>query len=194
MNNKSEIIEPSPSNAESPYDEIAYQRELAEYVISENLAKYTALFVDPEQLYSMFPPKKPEMQKIKDPHITVAYKPDANKLLLDSLGSNAAIRIVGYGNDGQNEGLLVEVVAEDPAIQKALDERVALDRKTGETKRVPTHITLSIAEGAKAVDTMNLTFKPLEEPIEIKGTYGFFGKDGDIIYDKKKIDEMKLHN
>ena len=116
-------------------------------------------------MYSNFPPHL--AHKIRDPHVTVAFRPGADKILLDSLGSKASIRAVGYGNDGKNEGLLVEVFTEDSAIQKILEERSELDDRTGESKKVPTHITLSIAEGAKAVNTKNLDFTPLDNPVNL---------------------------
>ena len=181
----------SPNNkpAESTFDSLAKERNLAEYAKDQII--YSGLFVDPDNLYSHFPPSL--SHKIRDPHVTTAYRPDIEKLLLDSLGSGATIRAVGYGNDGKNEGLLVEVLAEDPAIQKALEERFVPDKK-GEVKVVPTHITLSIADNAKAVDTKDLDFSPLDEPIDLTGTYEFFGKNGALISNKTELIELQASN
>lgn len=35
------------------------------------------------------------------------------------------------------------------------------------------HITTSLAKGAKAVNTKNLKFEPLEEPIKVVGKFGY---------------------
>lgn len=128
-------------------------------IMRENVL-YTGLFIDPNDLYSKAPATLDK--RIATPHVTTAFRPGVEQLNLDSLGSGARIIAVGYGNDGRNEGLLVQIEAEDPAIQAACD---ALE--------VP-HITLSVAEGAAAKDTANLEFAPLKEPFELSGQYGLF--------------------
>lgn len=47
------------------------------------------------------------------------------------------------------------------------------------------HITISVAEDGKPVDTGKMTFKPLPEPLTIKGKYGGFISGG--LYDGRKI-------
>ena len=171
---------------ETSFETLAKDRELAEYAKDQII--YAGLFINPEDLYKKFPPSL--SHKIRDPHITVSYRPGAEKLLLDSLSSNASIHVVGYGNDGQNEGLLVEVTADDPAIQKVIDERAELD-ENGEMKTFPVHITLSIADGVEAVNTRNLDFKPLPTPVDLTGSYQLFRKDGVLISDKETIKKMQ---
>ena len=180
---------PRPIDQNSSFESLEKDRELAEYAKDQII--YTGLFIDPKNLYEMFPPKLDH--SIRDPHVTVAFRPDSSKVLLDSLGSNAKIEVVGYGNDGQNEGLLVNVKTDDPAIQKALDNVIEPD-KNGELKHIPTHITLSIANGAKAVDTRNLEFQKIDNPVSITGSYRLFGKNGSLINDKNTLEEMKNTN
>ncbi len=176
-----------PDNSrEVSFESLAEERELADY--AKNQIIYTGLFIDPDEIYSIFPPTL--SHKIRDPHVTISYRPGAEKVFLDALGSNANIRAVGYGNDGQNEGLLVEVMADDPTIQKSLNERMEPDN-TGEIKPVPIHVTLSIAEGAEAVNTRNLDFKKLDTPIDLTGNYKLFRKDGILVSDKETIKEMQ---
>lgn len=172
---------------EGGFETLLRDRELAEYAKDQII--YTGLFIDPDELYSNFPPHL--SHRIRDPHVTVAYRPGADKVFLDSLGSKANIHAIGYGNNGKNEGLLVEISAEDPAIQKTLEERIAPDDKSGELKRVPLHVTLSIAEGAKAVSTRDLDFVPLDNPIDLTGSFKLFGKDGTLIPDKETIVKMQ---
>ena len=163
--------------------------ELANYAKDQII--YTGLFFDPEEIYSQFPPSL--ARRIRDPHVTTAYRPGVDKLFLNHLGSDAIIRAVGYGNDGQNEGLLVEIVAAPQIIKKTLEEQVIPDGAGG-YKPFPTHITLSIAEGAKAVNTRNLEFKRLDTPVDFTGIYKFFGKNGTLISDEGTIIEMYNSN
>ena len=48
-----------------------------------------------------------------------------------------------------------------------------------EKLKVP-HITISLAKGARAIDTKNLCFKKLKKPIKIKGRFGFWIKKDDF--------------
>lgn len=177
---------PNSQQSPDPFETLSQERKLAEYAKDQII--YAGLFVDPKGLYDKFPPTL--SHKIRDPHVTTAFRPGAEKLLLDSLGSNASIRAIGYGNDGQNEGLLVEVIADDPAIQKVIDERAEPD-ETGTMRSFPVHITLSIADGAEAVNTRNLNFEPLATPVELTGNYKLFRKDGALISDKDTIKKMQ---
>lgn len=153
------------------YDEnlIDFERTMAFEQMSEQDRKeelirqrtlYNGLFVNPEELYQKVPPTLEN--PIKYPHVTFNFKPDTSELRLSELGSGTKIRAIGYGNDGKNEGLLVEVETDDPVIKQAYE---ALETP---------HITLSVSEDGQAKDTINLEFKPLETPIEIAGKYGLF--------------------
>ena len=173
--------------AESSFDTLTQERELAEYATKQVV--YAGIFLNPDDVYGKFPPQL--AHKIRDPHITTAYRPSAEKILLDALGSGAKIIAVGYGNDGNNEGLLAEVITEDPALQKVLDEREEMTDDAGEVKPVPIHITLSISEAAKAVNTRNLNFQPLDTPVELTGIYKLFAKDGTLISDRETIQKMQ---
>ena len=130
---------------------------------------YAGLFISPDELYSQAPATL--ARRIEHPHVTTSFRPSPEQLNIDQLGSSARIIATGYGNDGKNEGLLVRIEADDPAIQQACD-----------AIPVP-HITLSIAEGAQAKDTASLDFHPLDEPIELNGNYGLFVQ-GEVIQQK----------
>ena len=174
------------------FESIAKERELADYAASQTI--YSGLFINPDELYKLFPPSLDH--PIRDPHVTVAYRPGTEKVFLDELGSDAVIRVLGYGNDGKNEGLLVEVAASSPIIQEALNKRVAPD-KNGEMKHVRMHITSSISDGSEAVNTKNLDFKPInssESPVTLTGNYKLFRNDGVLISSKETVEEMKQNN
>lgn len=137
---------------------------------------YAGLFLDPEDLYSK---KQATLEKVVEhPHVTTAFKPNSNQLHLAQIGSKARIYAVGYGNNGENEGLLVRVEAEDPEIQEACD---ALDTP---------HITLSTGEKGQAKNTAFLDFVPLEEPIELTGKYGVFSQ-GLVLKSQEDLEQLK---
>jgi len=134
---------------------------------------YAGLFLDPDDLFQK---TQPTLEKaIAHPHITTSFKPTVEQLNLDQIGSKAKIEAVGYGNDGKNEGLLVKIEADDPEVQKACD---ALETP---------HITLSLGKGGQAKNTAFLDFKPLEDPIELTGTYGLFSQ-GSVIKEKTELE------
>lgn len=132
--------------------------------------EYCGLFLDSESLYFQVPATLEH--QIEYPHVTIGYRPGAEKLKLDQLGSGAKITAIGYGNNERVEGLLVRVEADDPVVQQACDNY-----------EVPLHITLSHAEGALAKETGRLEFQELDEPIELTGTYGLFVQ-GKVVTDK----------
>ncbi|MBR3132099.1 hypothetical protein IKG33_01670 [Candidatus Saccharibacteria bacterium] len=137
---------------------------------------FAGLFLDPEDLYT----KKPAtLEKVvKHPHVTTAFKPNSGQLHLDQIGSNAKIYAIGYGNNGENEGLLVKIEADNPEIQEVCD---ALETP---------HITLSTSRKGQAKNTAFLDFTPLEEPIELTGQFGLFSQ-GSVIQNQEKLQQLK---
>lgn len=82
-------------------------------------------------------------KQIANQHVTAVFQPcDSVYLdLLQNLGQECEIGILGYGNDGKNEGLLVQLHSDLPY--------------RGAEKQ---HITLSISKDGKAVNTAFLDF------------------------------------
>lgn len=95
---------------------------------------------------------------ICNPHITFEFRPE--RVPSDLLGQEISVTVVGYGNDGQNEGLAVKIPDEAAAHYK---------------NDAQPHVTLSIATGAKAVNTKNLEFADIA-PVTVTGTFGVFTK------------------
>ncbi len=111
--------------------------------------------------------KNPLENDIQEPHITFAYKPlDVNQSLF---GKKVSIKIVGYGNDGQNEGLKVQLHCDEPDVQSMIDQI-----------EVP-HITIAVSSEGKSVNTKGLQFESID-PIEMTGKYGGYAKSGKVIY------------
>jgi hypothetical protein len=112
---------------------------------------------------------------IPNQHVTLAFQPDEkifNKLS-KYLGKSCEISVLGYDNDGKNEGLLVDIADEIPYF--------------GSDKK---HITLSIDESSSPVKTGSLKFdKSIPEDISVQlpkvliGTIAAFTKKRELIYE-----------
>lgn len=120
---------------------------------------------------------------IESQHITFSFKPDEDKFkeALPYLGAECSIKILGYGNDGHNEGLLVQVNSSLPYY--------ASDKQ---------HITLSVSENCKPVDTAKLDFnQPIPEYLGlhtgdvISGKVGAFSFSHGPVFDGKQFEEWE---
>lgn len=78
------------------------------------------------------------------------------------------ITIIGYGNDGLNEGLKVALKADNLVIQHMIDKI-----------EIP-HITVAVSNEGKPVNTKYLRFEEIK-PIEIDSKYGGYTKWGEVI-------------
>ncbi len=100
-------------------------------------------------------------KEVKDQHITFKFKPnEEDEILL--LGGEYTVNVVGYASDGENEGVLVEIPEELKRLYK---------------NPAPPHITISVSETGKPVDTGKLNFTrdiPEHIPKEIKCRVGYF--------------------
>lgn len=110
--------------------------------------------------------KDPPSQQIRFPHVTFVFAP--SEIDRSLFGRPIRVRITGYGNDGQNEGLRAELFSDDPAIAEMI-ERI----------EVP-HITLAIRADGKSVNTRYLDFHDVE-PILLTGKFGGFSDQGHVI-------------
>ncbi len=102
---------------------------------------------------------------IEAPHITFVFEPDTADESL--FGEKIRVRAVGYGNNGDNEGLKVEIYAENKKIASMADEI-----------EVP-HITLSVGKKGRAYDTRYLEFSDIE-PFVLDGVFGGYRQDGTV--------------
>ena len=97
------------------------------------------------------------VKDIKDKHITCAFRPvsEMAEELAKFLGLEFRVKVIGYANNGENEGLLCEPVDSFPYY--------------GAEKM---HITLSCSEKGKPVNTAFLDFKEIDEPYIVTGVMG----------------------
>lgn len=103
---------------------------------------------------------------IDTPHVTMSYRP--TNIDEDLVGLPVTILVTGYGNDGANEGVCVELISSE---QKIMEKASQI--------KVP-HITLALAEGAEAVNTANLSFEAIDQ-FCIEGCYGAKLRDGSLL-------------
>ncbi len=92
-------------------------------------------------------------------HVTYGFKTE----FPDELeGKSADVKVVGYGNNGQNEAYLVEL----PTWTKQYYGGSSIK-----------HITLSVAYGGKPVESQYLDFEPIDEFV-LNGIFGYFDETG----------------
>jgi hypothetical protein len=117
-----------------------------------------------------------DAQEIKLPftndelHCTFKYIPSDDELCDELVGKEYVITLVGYACDGKNSGFEVKLPDE---LQKYY---INYDEENPEVLKVP-HITVSLAKGARANDTKNLDFRPLDTPIKVKCRFGYHIRD-----------------
>lgn len=94
-------------------------------------------------------------QDIRDKHITTEYQP---AITHESLyGAKCRFRVSGYGIDEENEGLLVYLVSVD--VHDMKDRENKANELTDLYKSIgKPHITLSISQDGKPVNTKTLNF------------------------------------
>lgn len=105
-------------------------------------------------------------KQIAFPHVTHRFHP--TEIDRNLFGQAVTFKVVGYGINAENEGLLVEVAEASEEMRKALAE-----------VEIP-HITLSISAEGKAVNTKYLGFEPCT-PWYIGGRYGGF-ENGKVLF------------
>lgn len=129
--------------------------------------KYIGCFLNFEKLHEAIAhlPQARLARLIAHPHVTFAYRPECVDTAL--FGEEVALTVTGYGNDGVNEGLLVEVHTKNAVLRRMADGIA-----------VP-HITLSLGEKGEAVDTAKLKFSPIA-PFALHGLFGGFCFDGSV--------------
>lgn len=119
---------------------------------------------------------------IPNQHITLAFRPDDAqfKELLKHVGQDCSYKVIGYANDGMNEGLQVIIATDVPYF--------------GAEQQ---HITLSIDPSGKAVDTGKLDFQfgipehvGLHNGSILTGKIGVFTNERVVEYDKTKFEEF----
>lgn len=122
---------------------------------------YTGVFVNAKDLERLLEEhgvmRTKLWREIPNTHVTIQYRPEQVDESL--FGCSVDVRVVGYGVNGQNEGLLAELICANEKVKK-LCERV----------EVP-HITLSVSKTGKPVNTRYVRFQAVQNPFTISGVY-----------------------
>ena len=103
-------------------------------------------------------------------HCTFVYHPKEEELWDDLIGEEFEIKLIGYACNGKNSGFQIELPEEIKKYYKNTD-----GEKDNELK-IP-HITASVTKDSKPYFTKDLKFVPLEQPIPIKGKFGYWIKE-----------------
>ena len=129
---------------------------------------YTGVFFNKEELLEKVNVLETERlaKIIADPHVTFKFRPATVDTSL--FGEKVVVEVIGYGNDGKNEGLFVVLHTENDVLAEMAKEIA-----------VP-HITVSVSADGKPVDTGKLSFEPIPVPFAIEGVFGAFTSEGVI--------------
>lgn len=135
------------------------------------MLSYEGIFFEEDIVNIIHSLEKEKLARVNDEiHCTFKYHPNNNEIFNEIVGQVFEIYLVGYGNDGKNSGFEILLPEE------LREYYINFDEQNPDVLKVP-HITASLAEGAKASNTKNLDFKPLEKPIKLIGRFGYWIKD-----------------
>ena len=134
------------------------------------MLSYEGIFFEADMVDLIHSLEIEKLARVNDEiHCTFKYHPTPDEIFNDIVGRTFEVYLIGYGSDGQNSGF--EILFPD----ELKDYYINYDEQNLTVLKTP-HITASLAEGAKASNTKNLNFIPLEKPIKLVGRFGFWIK------------------
>ena len=137
------------------------------------MLSYEGIFFENNMVDLVHSLEKQKLAKVNDEiHCTFKYHPNNDEIFNEIVGQSFEVYIIGYGNDGQNSGF--EILLPDELKKYYIN----YDEQNPSVLKTP-HITSSLAEGAKASNTKNLHFVPLETPVKLIGKFGYWIKNDD---------------
>lgn len=135
------------------------------------MLSYEGIFFEADTVELIHSLEIEKLAKVNDEiHCTFKYHPNEEEVFNDIVGKSFEVFLIGYGNDGMNSGFQISLPDE------LMPYYINYDEQNPDVLKVP-HITASLSEGAKALNTKNLDFKPLEIPIRIVGKFGYWIKE-----------------
>lgn len=97
---------------------------------------------------------------VEHQHMTTQFMPTFYHTIM--YGKKAKFKVVGYANDGKNEGLKIVMIEGDEKMRALYG-------------LAPNpHITLSVSEEGKPIDTGDLNFYEIENGPVLEGVFGGF--------------------
>lgn len=140
------------------------------------MLSYEGIFFEADVVELIHSLETKKLPKVNDEiHCTFKYHPNEEEIFNEIVGESFEVFLIGYGNDGMNSGFQISLP------DNLMPYYINYDEQNPSTFKVP-HITASLSEGAKASNTKNLEFKPLEKPIRIVGKFGYWIKEKDNEY------------
>lgn len=137
---------------------------------------YHGVFFDRDRLDALVDGNVPGRNElshvIRHPHVTFGFRSQPVEGFHDGMRVNG-FKVIGYGNDGVNEGLLVKIPKRMRRYYQGADQA---------------HITLSLADGGNPKDTADLEFMPLDKPFALDG-----GTTKSIMPGHRKREEREPH-
>jgi len=140
------------------------------------MVSYEGIFFEADMVDLIHSLEVEKLAKVNDEiHCTFKYHPLADEIFNDIVGNIFEVYLIAYGNDGHNRGF--EILFPD----ELKNYYINYDEQNPCILKIP-HITASLAKGAKASNTKNLNFKPLEKPVKLIGKFGYWIKDENTEY------------
>lgn len=135
------------------------------------MLSYEGIFFDADMVALIHSLEKEKLDIVNDEiHCTFKYHPTNDEIFNEIVGKTYEIYLIGYGNDGKNSGF--EILFPDELKYYYIN----YDEQNPTILKIP-HITASLAKDAKASNTKNLKFIPLDTPIKLVGRFGYWIKD-----------------
>lgn len=140
---------------------------------------YQGIFLDEDSIKTLIEMQGEKLPKqIKNMHCTFKFKPTEQEIKKfgQLLGKPVILKVVGYYSDGKNSGYEIELTDEQ---EEVYTNSHVVEGKNGlpQVEKTTPHVTVSMSENGKAVDTGMLPFEKLEKPFYISGNAGYFVKD-----------------
>lgn len=133
------------------------------------MINYEGLFFDKEDLEKILSLEEIKLDTINDViHCTFKYKPKDEEIFDELVGKYYDVDLLGYGCNEKNSGFLIEFQDEIKKYYINYDEK---------GKYITPHITTSIKEGEEPINTKDIAFNYYENPVRIKGRFGYYIKD-----------------
>lgn len=130
---------------------------------------YAGIFFEDESEELIQKLEKNKLDTVHDKlHCTFKYEPVDESIYDEIVGKEFEVTLIGYGSNKENSGFEIIIPEE-------------LREYYGNPNGVA-HITASISNDGKAANTSKLVFKKLDEPIKVKGRFGYWMVEDDKEY------------
>ena len=138
------------------------------------MVSYMGIFFDEEQSELIKSLQATNLETVNDMlHCTFKYRPTSSEIrnMDEIVGQEVDVFLIGYGCNGKNSGF--EIAFDEYYDSYYVNYDTKLD-SDGKQILKTKHITASLAYDARAVDTKDLDFVKLAEPVKVTGKFGYW--------------------